>query len=55
MLGVARTAASAPGGTLYGFTGEQEDEGTGLLYLRARYYSHELKVFRSRDHNSGYY
>ena|GEM_PF-4411839 len=36
-------------GTEYGFTGEQEDGATGLLYLRARYYSPELKVFQSRD------
>ena len=25
-------------GTVYGFTAEQEDGATGLLYLRARYY-----------------
>jgi RHS repeat-associated protein len=36
-------------GTVYGFTGEQEDSATGLLYLRARYYSPALKVFQSRD------
>ena len=35
--------------TTYGFTGEQEDSATGLLYLRARYYNPELKVFHSRD------
>lgn len=27
-------------GTEYGFSGEQEDEAVGLLYLRARYYDH---------------
>jgi len=36
-------------GTVYGFTGEQQDEATGLLYLRARHYSPALKVFQSRD------
>jgi len=36
-------------GTVYGFTGEQEDSATGLLYLRARYYSPQRKVFQSRD------
>ncbi len=36
-------------GTVYGFTGEQEDGATGLLYLRARYYNSSLKVFQSRD------
>ena len=36
-------------GTVYGFTGEQEDSATGLLYLRARYYNSSLKSFMSRD------
>jgi RHS repeat-associated protein len=36
-------------GTVYGFTGEQEDSATGLLYLRARYYSSLLRTFVSRD------
>jgi RHS repeat-associated protein len=36
-------------GTVYGFTGEQEDEATGLLYLRARYYNTYLSQFMSRD------
>src|SRR5690606_34670443 len=36
-------------GTVYGFTGEQEDGATGLLYLRARYYDSSLKTFMSRD------
>jgi RHS repeat-associated protein len=35
--------------TSYGFTGEQEDSATGLLYLRARYYSSSLKTFMNRD------
>jgi RHS repeat-associated protein len=35
--------------TVYGFTGEQEDGSTGLLYLRARYYSDSLMAFMSRD------
>ena len=42
-------AQTGTSGTAYGFTGEQEDETTGLLYLRARYYSPQLKVFQSRD------
>ena len=36
-------------GTVYGFTGEQEDSATGLLYLRARYYSPYLNRFISAD------
>jgi YD repeat-containing protein len=34
--------------TVYGFTGEQEDGSTGLLYLRARYYSFSQDVHESR-------
>ncbi|MBE2197139.1 MAG: RHS repeat-associated core domain-containing protein, partial [Anaerolinea sp.] len=41
-------------GTTYGFTGEQEDAATGLVYLRARYYNPSLKVFISRDPFSGW-
>ncbi|MDT8306747.1 MAG: RHS repeat-associated core domain-containing protein, partial [Anaerolineae bacterium] len=40
--------------TVYGFTGEQEDSATGLLYLRARYYSPYLNHFHSRDPFSGF-
>jgi RHS repeat-associated protein len=47
-------ATQGASGTTYGYTGEQEDSGSGLLYLRARYYSHELKVFLSIDPFSGY-
>ncbi|MCP4356484.1 MAG: RHS repeat-associated core domain-containing protein, partial [Chloroflexi bacterium] len=36
-------------GTVYGYTGEQEDAATGLLYLRARYYNPYLYQFQSRD------
>ena len=36
-------------GTVYGFTGEQEDAATNLLYLRARYYAPHLKIFLSKD------
>jgi RHS repeat-associated protein len=43
---LAQTGAS---GTVYGFTGEQEDDASDLLYLRARYYNPALKVFQSRD------
>lgn len=35
--------------TTYGFTGEQEDSSTGLLYLRARYYNSSLRMFMGRD------
>lgn len=34
--------------TSYGYTGEIEDPN-GLVYLRARYYSHELGIFLSKD------
>ena len=37
------------GNTTYGFTGEQEDNSTGLLYLRARYYDPALRNFVERD------
>jgi len=43
---LARTGAS---GTVYGYTGEQYDSATSLVYLRARYYNPNLKVFMSRD------
>ena len=42
-------ARSGPSGTVYGFTGEQHDAATGLVYLRARYYNPNLKLFMSRD------
>ena len=32
-------AQTGTSGTTYGFTGEQHDNSTGLLYLRARYYN----------------
>ncbi len=35
--------------SVYGYTGQQEDESTGLIYLRARYYSAELKLFTAYD------
>jgi RHS repeat-associated protein len=40
---------TGPSGTTYGFTGEQHDAATALVYLRARYYNPNLKVFMSRD------
>jgi len=43
---LAQTGSS---GTTYGYTGEQYDGATNLLYLRARYYNPALKVFMSRD------
>jgi RHS repeat-associated protein len=42
-------ASTGVSGTSYGYTGEQFDDATGLLYLRARYYSPSLKQFSSRD------
>ena len=36
-------------GTTYGFTGEQYDETTNMLYLRARYYNPSTHSFMSRD------
>jgi len=35
--------------SVYGYTGQQEDDSTGLIYLRARYYSAELKAFTAYD------
>lgn len=40
-------------GTTYGYTGEQQDSTTGLLYLRARYYNPALRAFMGRDKWSG--
>jgi RHS repeat-associated protein len=42
-------AQSGSSGTVYGYTGEQYDALTSLVYLRARYYNPVLKVFMSRD------
>jgi RHS repeat-associated protein len=36
-------------GSAYGFTGEQEDSATGLLYLRARYFAPYLNRFLTAD------
>lgn len=47
-------AQTGNSGTVYGFTGEQYDAATGLVYLRARYYSPLLKIFLSRDPFPGY-
>jgi RHS repeat-associated protein len=43
---LAQTGSS---GTTYGYTGEQYDALTSLVYLRARYYNPSLKLFMSRD------
>ena len=37
----------------FGYTGEQWDEETNLLYLRARYYEPETGRFLSRDTYEG--
>jgi RHS repeat-associated protein len=42
-------AQTGAGGTVYGFTGEQYDNATNLLYLRARYFDPYLNQFQSRD------
>jgi RHS repeat-associated protein len=47
-------AQTGPSGTVYGYTGEAHDASTGLLFLRARYYSPDLKLFLSRDPFPGY-
>jgi RHS repeat-associated protein len=46
-------AQNGTSGTEYGFTGEQRDNSTGLLYLRARYYNFGLRTFMGRDPWSG--
>jgi RHS repeat-associated protein len=48
---LAQTGSS---GTTYGYTGEQYDALTSLIYLRARYYNPSLKLFMSRDPFPGY-
>jgi RHS repeat-associated protein len=35
--------------TPYGFTGEWRDGGTGMYYLRARYYNPAIGTFVSQD------
>ena len=42
-------AQTGRSGTTYGFTGEQFDSSTGLLYLRVRYYNPNLRLFMGRD------
>jgi len=46
--GVASVTSGA-GTTSYGFTGEQYDSATGLVYLRSRHYSPGVGRFLSRD------
>jgi RHS repeat-associated protein len=51
---LAQTGNDEPvAGTDYGYTGEQHDASTGLLYLRARYYNPSLRSFMGRDPWSG--
>jgi RHS repeat-associated protein len=42
------------GGEPYGYTGEQWDASTGLVYLRARHYQPEVGRFISKDPFPGY-
>jgi len=42
-------ASAGSGATMYGFTGEQTDGGTGLTYLRARYYAGGMGRFLTAD------
>jgi len=42
-------ASEGSGETAYAFTGEMYDPGTGLVYLRARYYAHYLNQFIQAD------
>jgi RHS repeat-associated protein len=42
-------AQSGSSGSHYGYTGEQHDKATGLIYLRARYYNPGLRLFLSKD------
>jgi RHS repeat-associated protein len=37
------------GASVYGFTGEQTDDVTGMVYLRARYYTPTMARFMTRD------
>jgi RHS repeat-associated protein len=51
---LAQTGNDEPiAGTNYGYTGEQHDASTGLLYLRARYYNPSLRSFMGQDPWSG--
>ena len=42
-------AQSGPGSSGFGYTGEQEDANTGLVFLRARYYDPSVGRFVSKD------
>lgn len=48
-FGLRTTIATAGATTRHGYTGEQYDEETGLLYLRARYYDPAIGRFISVD------
>jgi RHS repeat-associated protein len=43
------TQASGEGQSAYGFTGEQQDSYSGMVYLRSRYYNVADGRFQSRD------
>lgn len=42
-------SSAGSGASIYGFDGEQFDPATGLIYLRARYYSGAMGRFLTRD------
>jgi RHS repeat-associated protein len=45
-------ARSGSSGTVYGYTGEQHDAATGLVYLRARYYNPRTGRFLSPNNDN---
>jgi RHS repeat-associated protein len=45
--------AAGPGASGFGYTGEQVDAGTGLVFLRARYYEPGVGRFLSEDPKPG--
>ena len=50
----ALTEQTGSGTSGFGYTGEQEDASTGLVFLRARYYAPSVGVFVSKDPFKGW-
>ena len=48
------TEQTGSGTSGFGYTGEQEDASTGLVFLRARYYAPSVGVFVSKDPFKGW-